>query len=72
MRNVFEIPPEEGGFRSLSEQLLYGALLNSEEKCVAYVAQRKPGLRMKRMAAGFGKLWSGFPWPPSAPRPCAA
>lgn len=53
--NVFDLPPEESGFRNLSEQLLYGALLNSEEKSVAYVSQRKPGLRMKRMAAGFKK-----------------
>jgi hypothetical protein len=55
VRNVFEIPPEEGGFRSLAEQLLYGGLLNSEERSVAYVGHRKPGLRMKRMAAGFKK-----------------
>ncbi|MDB5049351.1 MAG: hypothetical protein JWO30_2422 [Fibrobacteres bacterium] len=55
VRNVFEMPLEEFGFHSLSEQLLYGALLNSEEKSVAYVANRKPGLRMKRMAAGFKK-----------------
>ncbi|HKP96459.1 MAG TPA: hypothetical protein VJ385_11945 [Fibrobacteria bacterium] len=55
VRNVFEIPPEEAGFRSLSEQLMYGALLNSEEKSIAYVSPRKPGLRMKRMAAGFKK-----------------
>jgi hypothetical protein len=53
--NVFEIDPEEAGFKSLAEQLLYGALLNSEERSVAYVGQRKPGLRMKRMARRFGK-----------------
>jgi hypothetical protein len=53
--NVFEIDPEEAGFKSLAEQLLYGALLNSEERAVAYVSQRKPGLRMKRMARRFGK-----------------
>lgn len=55
VRNVFDLPPEESGFRSLSEQLLYGALLNSEEKSVACVSRLKPGLRMKRMAAGFKK-----------------
>ncbi len=55
VRNVFAAPAEEMGLRSLSEQLVYGALLNSEEKSVAYVSDRKPGLRMKRMAAGFKK-----------------
>jgi hypothetical protein len=55
VRNVFDMPMEESGFRSLSEQLLYGALSNSGEKSVAYVSQRKPGLRMKRMAGGFKK-----------------
>lgn len=55
VRNVFDLPLEEAGFRSLSEQLVYGALLNSEEKSVAYVSRRRPGIRMKRMAAGFRK-----------------
>jgi|GEM_PF-441563 len=53
VRNVFEMPTENSGFNGLAEQLLYGALLNSREKSVAYVSQRKPGLRMKRMAAQF-------------------
>jgi hypothetical protein len=53
VRNVFELPPGEFGFQNLAEQLLYGALLNSEEKSVAYVSQRRPGLRLKRMAARF-------------------
>lgn len=53
VRNVFEMPTRESGFNGLAEQLLYGALLNSREKSVAYVSQRKPGLRMKRMAAQF-------------------
>jgi hypothetical protein len=59
VRNVFDFPPEEFGFRSLAEQLLYGGLLNSEERSVAYVSARKPGLRMKRMAAGLKKrlIW---------------
>lgn len=51
--NVFDLPLEEYGLESLSERLVYGALLNSREKSVAYVSFRKPGLRMKRMAAGF-------------------
>ena len=55
VRNVFDFPQEEFGFRSLAEQLLYGGLLNSEERSVAYVSARKPGLRMKRMAAGLKK-----------------
>lgn len=63
VRNVFEMPMDEGGFQNLSEQLLYGALLNSQEKSVAYVANRKPGLRMKRMAAGFRKR---LVWVPTA------
>jgi len=59
VRNVFDLPPEEFGFHTLAEQLLYGGLLNSEERSVAYVCARKPGLRMKRMAAGFKKrlIW---------------
>lgn len=52
VRNVFELPAEEFGFRGLAEQLVYGALLNSAERNVAYVADRRPGLRLRRMAAG--------------------
>jgi len=55
VRNVFELPLGEFGFQTLAEQLVYGSLLNSEERSVAYVSARKPGLRMKRMAAGFKK-----------------
>jgi hypothetical protein len=51
VRNVFDLPAEEFGFRSLAEQLAYGALLNSAERNVAYVSARKPGLRLRRMAA---------------------
>jgi hypothetical protein len=51
VRNVFDLPAEEFGFRSLSEQLVYGALLNSAERNVAYVSASKPGLRLRRMAA---------------------
>ncbi|MDB5106884.1 MAG: hypothetical protein JWP91_4573 [Fibrobacteres bacterium] len=63
VRNVFDLAPEEFGFRSLAEQLLYGGLANSNERSVAYVSQRKPGLRMKRMAAGFKKR---LVWVPTA------
>lgn len=52
VRNVFELPPGEFGFRNLAEQLAYGALLNSGERNVAYVSGRKPGMRLRRMAAG--------------------
>jgi hypothetical protein len=57
--NVFESPTDDFGFQNLAEQLVYGALLNSKERFVAYVAQRKPGMRMRRMASQFGKrlLW---------------
>jgi hypothetical protein len=55
VRNVFDLPAEEFGFQGLAEQLLYGALLNSEERSVAYVSAQRPGLRMKRMAAGLKK-----------------
>jgi hypothetical protein len=55
VRNVFELPLGGSGFRNLAEQLVYGGLLNSEERSIAYVSARKPGLRMKRMAAGFKK-----------------
>jgi hypothetical protein len=55
VRNVFDLPPGEFGFANLAEQLLYGALLNSEERSVAYVSAARPGLRLKRLAARFGK-----------------
>jgi hypothetical protein len=61
VRNVFELPAGEFGFRSLAEQLAYGALLNSGERNVAYVSARKPGLRLRRMAAGFRKRWIWVP-----------
>ncbi|HLP43535.1 MAG TPA: hypothetical protein VK465_18685, partial [Fibrobacteria bacterium] len=59
VRNVFDLPPEEFGFRGLAEQLVYGALLNSAEKNVAYVSDRKPSLRLRRMAARFRRrlIW---------------
>ena len=53
--NVFELPAQEFGFANLSEQLVYGALLNSEEKSVAVVSQTRPSLRLKRLAARFRK-----------------
>jgi hypothetical protein len=61
VRNVFELPAGEFGFANLAEQLLYGALLNSEERTVAFVSQARPGLRLKRMAARFGKRLSWVP-----------
>lgn len=59
VRNVFDLPPEEFGFRGLAEQLVYGALLNSAEKNVAFVSDRKPSLRLRRMAARFRRrlIW---------------
>ncbi len=53
--NVFELPPGEFGFANLTEQLLYGALMNSEEKSVAFVSLARPSLRLKRLAAKFRK-----------------
>lgn len=51
--DVFTLPAREFGFHNLAEQLLYGALLNSREKSLAYVSLVKPGLRMKNMAKQF-------------------
>ncbi|MEO7424716.1 MAG: hypothetical protein ABI036_05975 [Fibrobacteria bacterium] len=63
VRNVFDMTAQELGLENLAEQLLYGALLNSEEKSVAVVSDRKPGMRMKRLAAGFRKR---LVWVPTA------
>jgi hypothetical protein len=52
VRNIFDLPAAEFGFRNLAEQLAYGALLNSGERNVAYVSARKPDLRLRRIAAG--------------------
>lgn len=61
VRNVFDLPAREFGFANLAEQLAYGALLNSGERNVAYVSAAKPGLRLRRMAARFGKKWTWVP-----------
>lgn len=61
IRNVFELPASEFGFADLSEQLLYGALINSRERSVALVSHARPGLRLKRMAARFGKRLTWVP-----------
>ncbi len=61
VKDIFSIPPEAMGFQSAAEQLVYGALLNSKEKSIAYVSHRKPGLRMKGMAA---KLHRRLIWIP--------
>jgi len=53
--NVFSLPSKEFGFQNLAEQLVYGALLNSKERSVTIVSHRKPGLRLKRLAAQFGR-----------------
>jgi hypothetical protein len=57
--NVFALPAEAFGFQSLAEQLLYGAVVNTKERSVAFVSHRKPRLRMKRIAAQFRKrlIW---------------
>lgn len=52
VRNVFDLPAAEFGFKNLAEQLAYGALINSGERNVAYVSARKPDLRLRRLAAG--------------------
>ncbi len=59
VENIFDLPAEEYDFRNLAEQLVYGALLNTRERTVAYVSQTKPGLRLRRMAARFKKrlIW---------------
>jgi hypothetical protein len=59
--NIFEAPAAESGFANLSEQLLYGALLNSRERTLALVSQGPPGLRLKGMAARLGKRLSWVP-----------
>ena len=59
--NVFDLPAGESGLAGLAERLLYGALLNSRERTVAYVSQARPGLRQRRLAARFGKRLSWVP-----------
>jgi hypothetical protein len=53
--DVFRLPAAEFGFRNLAEQLLFGALRHTAHKAVALVSAKKPGARLRRMAAGFGK-----------------
>ena len=61
VQNIFALPAGESGFQNLAEQLVYGALLNSEEKAVACVSRARPGLRMRRMAARFHKRLTWIP-----------
>ncbi len=48
--------------RSLAEQLCYGACKNSEDKNIAYVAAKKPGVRLQKIARKFKKnlVWMPF------------
>jgi hypothetical protein len=53
--DIFSVPPEVLGTRSLSEQLVVGALLHSREKALAIVSERRPSLRMKLLARRYHK-----------------
>lgn len=52
--NIFEIT-NESDFPDLASRLTYGALQFSGEKVVAYVAQKKPGAFLKKMASRLKK-----------------
>ncbi|MBF0433292.1 MAG: hypothetical protein HQK83_18580 [Fibrobacteria bacterium] len=56
--DVFQLP-YAASLKNLTEILVYGALLFSNEKQVAYVAAKKPGIRLKKLASKFNKrlLW---------------
>lgn len=53
--DIFSLPAEALGLRGLAEQLVYGALLHSREKSLAYVAERRPSLRLRLLARRFGR-----------------
>jgi hypothetical protein len=52
--DVFSLP-DLPDLHTRAEYLVYGGLLFSREKIVAYVAARKPGVRLTRIARLFGK-----------------
>jgi hypothetical protein len=52
--NIFEIT-NDSDFPDLASRLTYGALQFSSEKVVAYVAQKKPGTVIRKMAAHLKK-----------------
>jgi hypothetical protein len=56
--NAFEIT-EHSGLARLSERLTYGSLLFSRERAIAYVAAKRPGIRLRTLAARAGKhiIW---------------
>ncbi len=53
--DIFSLPADALGLRGLAEQLVYGALLHSREKSLAYVAERRPSLRLRLLARRFGR-----------------
>ncbi len=52
--NAFEIT-QNSGLTRLSERLTYGSLLYSSERTVAYVAAKRPGVRLRSLARKSGK-----------------
>ena len=56
--NIFDIT-ENMNLPDLATQLTYGALLFSQERDVAYIADRKPGAVLRKLAAKLKKhlLW---------------
>lgn len=56
--SAFELT-EGMNFKKLSHRLTYGALAFSQEKSVAYIANKKPDLQIKKMASKFRKslIW---------------
>ncbi len=60
IQDVFKLfPPSE--FQSLAEQLLYGALMHSDEKIISYVSAEKPNMRKRQMAKQFRKKLAWVP-----------
>jgi len=53
--DIFSVSAESLGLKSLAEQLVYGALCFSREKCLAYVAEKPPNLRMIGLARRFNR-----------------
>jgi hypothetical protein len=56
--DLFHIPAPEG--LSASEQLAYASMLYSQERLVAYIAEYRPGVRIRELARHLGKhlVWT--------------
>ncbi len=57
--DIFQWPASEFGFKTLAEQLIFGALRHSHQKNIALISAKKPGQRLRQMAAGHKKhlIW---------------